>query len=95
MEGFLCEVSGAYSLTFNAFLQPYLDQRLIRYVARVGGGLDGVEQMLGKAQGNGLGRRFQIGQDDAPGLRPVNMIGAVVGFPERAFLGFRGKIRNG
>jgi hypothetical protein len=51
-------------------------------------GLDGVEQVLWKPQRNGVGRGFQIGQDDTPGFRPVDIIG-VMGF--RAFIGLGGK----
>lgn len=79
----------------HLLLQPYLDQRLIRHVARIGRGLDGVEQVLRQPQRDGVGRGFQVGQDDVLGFRPIDIVRAVVGFPERAFLGLRGEGRNG
>ena len=51
--------------------------------------------MFEQPQGNRVGRWFQVGQDDALAFRPVDIIRAVVDFPERAFLGLRGEGRNG
>ena len=43
----------------------------------------------------GVRRRFQVGQNNVLGFEPINVIGAVMGFPERAFFRLVGEIGYG
>lgn len=54
----------------DLFLQPDLDQRLIGHVMRVGGSLDGFQQVQRQAQRNGLGGGLEVGHDPARGSAP-------------------------
>lgn len=56
------------SVTAQIFLQPDLDQRLVRDVARIRGALDGAQQVLGQSKRNRLGRGFQVRQSRLLGL---------------------------
>lgn len=75
-------------------LQPYVDQRLIWHIARVGGCLDRIQQMLWQTQRNGFGGGLQIGQHGTLCLLPVKVGSRVVFFPEGFFRLLVGEFRN-
>ncbi len=76
------------------FLQPDLDQRLIRHVARVRSGLDAVEKMDRQPQGNRLCRWLQIGKGRAHGLGLVKVLRRIVRLPKSAFHSFGSERRH-
>lgn len=82
------EGGGYEAVALDLLVQPGLDQRLIRHIPRIGRNLDGIQQMLGQPQGNRPARGFQVRENGLPGLGPVQILGGVVCFPERPFIGF-------
>ena len=50
---------------FELLRQPDLDQRVVRRIALVGGGLQPGEKRLRQAQGDGSGRQFQLRENRA------------------------------
>ena len=67
--------------------QPRFDKRLIGHVALVGSDLDALEQTDRHAQRDRRRRRFQIGKARTLRLAPIDIVGAVMRFPEFALLG--------
>ena len=83
------------STAVQLFLQPDLDERLVGHVQRIGRHLDRIQQMLGQAQGNRLGRGFEVGQRNLLRLGPVQMLGGFVRLPVGTLLGLVGERWNG
>jgi hypothetical protein len=53
--------TAAGSMVMQFFLQPYLYQRLVWNIPRIGSGLDSVKQMLRQAQRYRFGSGLQVG----------------------------------
>src|SRR5690606_23490963 len=76
------------SVAVHLLLKPNLDQGLVGNISCIRSGLDRVEQMLRQTKRDRPGGRLEVGQDDVPGLGPVEVLGGVVLFPEGALFLF-------
>ena len=54
-------IGQARSRELDLFLQPHLNKRLVRHIAGIGRRLDGIEQVLGQPQRDGLREGLRLG----------------------------------
>jgi len=76
--GFVWGRRGAFQFPLDPLGEEYLEQRLIGYVSLVCQQFELIQQGFRQPQRDRLGRRFEIGEDDAFCLRPIDVLARIM-----------------